>query len=189
MSAGNDLMIMSVGVLLERGLFAKLSEEAKRSGRMVYAPSGALAGIDGLRAASLAGMKKVVLITTKSRKTLADALLFQITGMAASEVTARTVLYSGSATEAVKLFPANVNVATIASLGGMDGVKTDVQVIADPRIRVNVHEFYVESKAGTMKVTLENEPNPENPKTSYLATLSAIETLRSICSGGVKVGT
>jgi aspartate dehydrogenase len=36
---------------------------------------------------------------------------------------------------------------------------------------------------------LENIPHPENPKTSYLAALSAIETIRSITSKEIRVGT
>jgi len=75
------------------------------------------------------------------------------------------------------------------SLAGIGGQNTVVRVIADPTITMNIHEIEVKGKFGKMKIHLENYKHPSNPKTSYLAVLSAIETLRSNISGSMKVGT
>ena len=98
-----------------------------------------------------------------------------------------TLIFEGSAAEAVKAFPANVNVAATLYLaaGGSD---VRVAVVADPNIHVNRHEIEVEGDFGRISTRVENVPSPRNPKTSYLAALSAIATLRSIVET-VKIGT
>jgi aspartate dehydrogenase len=39
-----------------------------------------------------------------------------------------------------------------------------------------------------MKISVNNVAAPGNPKTSFLAVLSAIECLRSICEDGIRIG-
>jgi aspartate dehydrogenase len=104
-------------------------------------------------------------------------------------ITQKTVIYEGTAADAVKKFPANVNIAAILSLAGIGIEKTKVKVIADPDIDVNQHEVTAKGFFGEMTITVRNVPSPNNPKTSFLAVLSAIECLRSICDNGIKIGT
>ena len=88
----------------------------------------------------------------------------------------------------MELFPANVNVAASLSLAGIGPEKTKVQIIADPNIKTNIHEIIAEGKFGLLKTRVENIPSPDNPKTSYLAALSAIATLKNI-TDSIQVGT
>ena len=97
------------------------------------------------------------------------------------------MIFEGSALEAVKAFPANVNVAATLFLAA-EGSEVWVNVVADPGIHVNRHEIEVEGDFGRISTKVENVPSPKNPKTSYLAALSAIATLRSIVEP-VKIGT
>jgi len=99
-----------------------------------------------------------------------------------------TLLFEGSASKAVKAFPANVNVAATVSLAGIGFERTKVRVVADPSLSRNVHELTVEGEFGTFFTRVENLPSPDNPKTSYLAALSAISTLKQILSS-VQIGT
>ncbi|HYT44807.1 MAG TPA: aspartate dehydrogenase domain-containing protein, partial [Methylomirabilota bacterium] len=83
----------------------------------------------------------------------------------------------------------NINVAAVLSLAGIGIQETKVKIIADPHITVNQHQIKAAGAFGEMAITVRNIPSPNNPKTSFLAVLSAIECLRSICSPGIKVGT
>jgi aspartate dehydrogenase len=91
-----------------------------------------------------------------------------------------TVIFTGSAAEAVPAFPANVNVAAALSLAGIGPERTQVRVVADPTSDKNIHEIEMEGDFGRMVVRMENVPSPENPKTSYMASLSAIALLRRL---------
>ena len=106
-----------------------------------------------------------------------------------SVITKPEVIFDGSALEAIKLFPANVNVGATLSLAGLGPLKTRVKVVADPQAPGNVHEVYARGDFGVMRFTLENRPHERNPRTSYLAVLSVLETLRAACTPGPRIGT
>ena len=86
-------------------------------------------------------------------------------------------------------FPANINVAALLSLSGIGSDRTTVRIVADPNTDRNTHHIEAVGKFGSMSFTIRNFPDPQNPKTSRLATLSAIETLREYCSDGIRIGT
>ncbi len=87
------------------------------------------------------------------------------------------------------MFPANINVAALLSLSGIGSEKTHVKIVADPNTDKNTHHIEAAGKFGKMTFTIENFPDSINPKTSRLAILSAIETLRKYCSDGIQIGT
>jgi aspartate dehydrogenase len=184
---GKDLMIMSVGALLDNELFSKILEHARINKRKVLIPSGAIAGLDGLKACK-DKLTEVMLITKKNPKSLAGAPYFKEKGIRPEDINEPKVLYKGSARQAVKLFPANVNVAAILSLAGIGADMTKVVVIADPKLKENVHEIHVKGEFGEFNVIMKNKPHPANPKTSYIAVLSAIEMLKSYSSEGIRLG-
>ena len=98
-------------------------------------------------------------------------------------------MYQGTAREAVTLFPANINVAALLSLTGIGSEKTSVTIVADPNTDKNTHHIEASGKFGKMTFTIENVPDSNNPKTSRLAILSAIETLKKYCSDDIQIGT
>jgi aspartate dehydrogenase len=183
-SAHSDVMIMSVGGIVQnRELLAK----AERSGIKVYIPSGAICGIDGIKAASCGKIKSVKLTTRKPPSALKDAEYVKRKRMKLSQIKREKVVFSGSAVDAVNLFPANINVAATLSLAGIGLHKTEVVIVADPKIKRNIHQIEIEGESGRISVTCENLPS-KNPKTSQLAYLSAIALLRQIASS-VRIGT
>jgi aspartate dehydrogenase len=187
LTKGKQLMIMSVGALADRELFASMKHLAKEHGSMVYLPSGAIAGLDGLKSASIGTIHKVTLTTTKNPLGLVGAPYITEKKIDLNSLTGPTLIFEGNALEAVKAFPANVNVAATLFLAA-EGGEVRVNVVADPGIHVNRHEIEVEGDFGRISTKVENVPSPKNPKTSYLAALSAIATLRSIVEP-VKIGT
>jgi aspartate dehydrogenase len=188
LEAGCDVMILSVGALADEELRNKLFRLAKQNNCKLYFPSGAVVGIDGINSASAAEISSVTLTTRKPPSGLAGAPYIACKGIELDKIEKETLLFEGSASEAVKAFPANVNVAATISLAGVGFEQTKVRVIADPALSKNVHEITVEGKFGKFFTRVENLPSPENPKTSYLAALSAISTLKKILNP-VKVGT
>ncbi|MFZ2357253.1 MAG: aspartate dehydrogenase domain-containing protein, partial [Candidatus Omnitrophota bacterium] len=88
----------------------------------------------------------------------------------------------------VKYFPQNINVAAILSIAGIGAVKTKVRIVASPKISRNIHQIEITSEAGKVFTRTENVLHPGNPKTSYLAFLSAVATLKQILEP-VKIGT
>jgi aspartate dehydrogenase len=90
-----------------------------------------------------------------------------------------TVLFEGSAAEAIKKFPRNINVAIVLSLAGLGVENTKVTIIADPNIVKNNHLIEAWGSFGKLKLEIENDPMPNNPKTSYLAALSILATLQN----------
>jgi aspartate dehydrogenase len=188
LGAKKNVMIMSTGALVDEHLLQEIKELAEKNKLKVYLPSGAIVGLDGIKSASIEEIENVTLKTTKAPKSLEGAPFFKKHRVNLSEIKKPTIIYEGPAEEAVRLFPSNVNVAASLSLAGIGPKKTKVQIIADPNIESNVHEIIAEGKFGVLKMRVENVPSPDNPKTSYLAALSAIATLKKITEP-IQIGT
>ena len=183
-----DMMIMSAGALLDESVFEVISDACRDFGKTVYLPSGAIAGLDALKSVR-DELESVVLVTTKNPNSLKGAPFFDSSDIDPEKISESTVLFDGTAKEAVSLFPKNVNVSALLSLVGLGGDNTSVRVVADPNTDKNTHEINANGEFGNMKITVENVPDSMNPKTSRLATLSAIELLRQICTKEVQIGT
>jgi len=184
---GRNVMIMSVGALADADLYRSIKRMASEHGSKVYLPSGAISGLDGLKSASVGSIKRITLTTTKSPESLGGAPYIREMKIDLGGLKEPTTVFEGSAAEAVKAFPANVNVAATLCLAAREG-NVRVRIIADPNIKVNRHEIVAEGDFGQITTRVENVPSPKNPKTSYLAALSAIATLRSIVEP-IKIGT
>lgn len=183
-----DMMIMSVGALLDESIYDVILEGCKDFNRRVFLPTGAIAGLDAVRAVK-DELDSLVLVTTKNPKALKGAKFFETSGTDPAMIQERKVIYEGNAREAVKLFPANINVAALLSLAGIGSALTRVRIVADPGTDKNTHEIEAKGKFGNLSIKVENVPSQSNPKTSRLAILSAIECLRKICGNSIQIGT
>jgi aspartate dehydrogenase len=154
---GIDLIVMSTGALL--GLNVQSSK--------VHVPSGAIGGLDALSSAALAGIDEVVLTSRKNPKA------FDLNNKEPK------VVYEGGAEEAARLYPREMNVAATLALT-VKPAKVRVQVVSDPAVQRNTHEFQVKWRFGEMFLRFANDPHPENPRTSALAAWSAIKLLQSL---------
>jgi aspartate dehydrogenase len=177
---GVDVMLMSVGALAEPAFLEEVAGAARRHGRRVHLPSGAIGGLDVLRAARVDDLAEVTLVTSKAPRALAGAPFFESHPVDLGAIRERTVIYDGTAREAVRLFPANVNVAAALSLAGLGADRTRMQVVADPALDRNVHEVVARGSFGELRLRVENVPSPDNPRTSFLACLSGLAALRRL---------
>jgi aspartate dehydrogenase len=177
LEAGADVMILSAGALIDDGFRADLLARAAAHRRRILVPSGAIAGVDGVRAGALGGLRTLTLRTTKPPRGLAGAPHIVASGIDLDALTEPTTVFSGTVAEAVRGFPSNVNVAAVLALAGR-GADVRVDVVADPAGTANVQEIEASGAFGTFRVRLDNAPSPANPKTSMLAPLSALAMLR-----------
>jgi len=183
-----DLLVMSTGALLDEEFFKQISDLAKKEGRKVYVPSGAIVGLDNIKSAAMGEIYEVTLTTRKPPSSFEDNPFIKEKNINLQAVEEPLLLYEGKAREAVKLFPRNVNVAGSLSLAGVGADKTKVRIIADPTVKGIVHEIHVKGDFGELETRTVNKPFPNNPRTSYIAALSAIAILKRI-AGNIVIGT
>jgi aspartate dehydrogenase len=181
-------MIMSVGALLDESVLDVLVEACSEFKKNIYLPSGAIAGLDAIKSVKNE-IESLSITTTKNPKSLRGAKFFETNKMDVDSIKNPVAIFDGNAKDAVNLFPANINVAALLSLAGLGSEKTMVRIIADPSTDKNTHAIEAKGKFGKISITVENVPDSNNPKTSRLAILSAIECLRGICSDDMQIGT
>ncbi len=187
LSKKKDVMIMSIGGIL--GKEAELFNLAKKRNAKIILPSGAICGIDGIKSAGEAGIRKVTLTTRKPPKGLKGAPYIMKNNIDIDSITKQRVIFEGTAKEAVCAFPKNINVSALLSITGIGADKTIVRIVTSPEYMVNSHEVEVEGDFGRLITRTENVPSPQNPKTSFLAPLSALAALRQYLSPFKKIGT
>jgi aspartate dehydrogenase len=183
--AGRTLVVASVGQLLAQ---PQLRELADRHGGRIVVPTGALIGLDAVTAAAEGEIRSVRMVTRKPPKGLAGAPHLVANKIDVEAITAPTMVFSGSAREAVKGFPANVNVAAALSLAGIGPDRTTIEVWADPTLDRNKHTIEVDADSARFSMTIENVPSLENPRTGKITALSVIACLRKLVSP-VRIGT
>lgn len=186
MDKQKNAVIMSIGGLL--GCLDLLEKIKKEKKCKIFLPSGAIAGLDGLNAAREREIQSVLLTTSKPLQAFENEPYIKKSGIELNEIDKPTIVFEGSCREAVKAFPRNINVSATLSLAGLGVDKTKVRIIADPHLLKNTHRISLRGEFGEMEIEIRNVPSPDNPKTSYLATLSAIATLKKIVAS-VKIGT
>jgi aspartate dehydrogenase len=183
-----DLIVLSVGAFSDEKYLIELQNLSNLNNTKILIPTGAIAGLDSIRSVKKY-LNTLTIVTTKNPKSLIGAPYFKSSKIRIDEILKETVLFEGNAVDAIELFPANVNVAVSVALAGIGLVKTQVKIVADPTLSVNKHEIVGEGTFGKIQIVVQNIPSPSNPRTSYLASLSAIECLRGLCNENFRIGT
>jgi aspartate dehydrogenase len=184
LSAGKHLMVLSVGALV--GVLDGWAALAEKHGARILVPSGAIAGLDGVKSAREGQITAVTMETRKPPRGLAGAPYIEERHIDLDRITTETLIFEGPATEAVRAFPANVNVVAALSLAGIGPSLTRIKLYAVPGQARNQHRITVEGEFGTLRIEVENVPS-ENPRTGRLSYLSAIAMLREM-GAAVQVG-
>ena len=174
---GRVFMPLSVGQLLNH---MQLIETARSTGARIIVPSGALLGLDAVRAVAEGHVESVKITTRKPPKGLAGAPYLKLNGISMENVTTPFRVFEGTAREAIRGFPANVNVAVALSLAGIGPDRTTVEIWADPAVTRNTHTIEVKSDSSDLSMTIANIPSEENPATGKVTALSAIAALRRL---------
>jgi len=175
-AAGKALMVLSVGALLDH---PEIMEQSRRAGRRLYIPSGAIAGLDGIKSACVGKIDHVTITTRKPPRGLEAAPYLVQNGISLAGLVKEKEVFSGTAREACRGFPSNVNVSAAVSLAGIGPDQTLIRIRAVPGLERNCHDIEVDGEFGRLHVHIENIPG-ENPKTGKLTAFSIIRSLRDI---------
>ena len=182
---GRVFVPSSVGALLPR---MRLVERARETGARIVVPTGALLGLDAVRAAAEGEIRSVTMITRKPPGGLAGAPYLERNGIALDDVREPMLVFDGSAREGAEGFPANVNVAAALSLAGIGPDRTRLQIWADPGVDRNTHRIEVDADSTRFTLEIANVPSEGNPRTGMNTPLSVIACLRGLTQT-LKVGT
>jgi len=174
---GRIFMPLSVGALIDH---MSLVDRARETGARIVVPTGALLGLDAVRAAAEGKIASVKIITRKPPAGLAGAPLLVEKGISVEGLEAPLCVFEGSAREAIAGFPANVNVAVALSLAGIGPDETRAEIWADPAVTRNTHTIVVKSDSSDLTMTIENIPSEENPRTGKITALSVLAALRRL---------
>lgn len=164
------VVLISIGALADEQLFQQLNELAIQYNQDLYLPSGAIGGLDLLQNANALGtVTEVSLTTRKPAYSLIDV-----------EINEAQVIFEGTARDAIRKFPKNMNVSIVLALASIGFDKTKVRLVADPHIDQNTHQVDIIGDFGEATFIIKNNPLPQNQKTSYLAAMSILGTLQRI---------
>jgi aspartate dehydrogenase len=173
--AGKTLVVLSCSQLLEH---EALIGQARDTGATILVPSGAILGLDALRAAAEGILHSVTVETRKPPAGLAKAPYVVEQGLDLAGLTEPLCILKGSVREVARHFPANVNVAAATALAGMGPDATQMEIWADPEMTRNRHTVRVTSDSSDFTVSIEGRPSPQNPATGLLTAQSVLALLR-----------
>jgi aspartate dehydrogenase len=172
---GVDVVVLSCGALLDAW---DLVDVAAANGARLHVPSGAVLGLDGIRAAAEGPIRSVRIVTRKPVAGLLGGAYVTAHHPDLADLTAARLVFAGSARAAIAHFPANVNVAVAVSLAGIGPDRTQVEIHADPTVTRNTHLIEVDAEAARFSITVEGVPSA-NPRTGRLTALSVLALLRA----------
>ena len=179
---GIAVIVLSGGALCDDALRAQLEASARKSGALLYVPSGGICGLDALKAACIAGVDEVEIAVTKPPAAWKGIPYVEKMKVDLAGLRNAKTLFDGPAREGVSHFPANVNIAAVLSMAGIGFDRTRLKVVADPALKYNTHFIIIKGKTGSISIKLENVPAPQNPKTAWLACYSALAAVKQLTS-------
>src|SRR5213083_1383756 len=178
LEAGIGVVVLSIGALADDRLRYAAEDAARRSGALLYVPSGGIGGLDALKAACAAGVDEVSIQVAKPPVAWKGIAYVAALGLDLDRLQSAHTLFEGPAREGVPHFPQNVNIAAVLALAGIGFERTRLEVVADPALRFNTHTIRGSGPSGRISVVMEHVPSPDNPKTALLACYSALAALK-----------
>ena len=173
---GLPLVTLSLGALADADLHARLTQAARDGGGVLHLCSGAIGGLDALRAAAIGGLDSVTYVGRKPPQGWVGSLAEEVPDLGALDGRA-AVHFDGSARDAARLYPKNANVAAAVALAGIGFDATAVTLIADPEATANIHEIHAKGAFGELSFRIEGQALEGNPRSSALAAMSAVRAV------------
>ncbi len=183
--AGKTLVTVSGAALMQWPEAVDLARAY--NGRIILA-TGALLGLDAVRAAAIGTIHSVTMVTRKPVRSLIKAEHVVRNQIDLSGLTAPLKIFEGSAREGAVAFPANVNVAAALGMAGVGPDRTRLEIWADPALQRNTHRIVVDADSARLELAIENVPTDENPGTGRITALSLVAALQDLVSP-IRIGT
>jgi aspartate dehydrogenase len=185
LESGCDLVLTSIGALVDDDLRRRLEQTAERAGRRLTIASAGIGALDILAAAAVGGLTRVQMTVRKDPSawygTEAEGLCDLAT------LREPLVIYEGGVREGAARYPQNVNISAAVALAGLGLDRTELTIVADPTIRSHVIEIFAQGAFGSFRFCEDALPTPENPKTGKLVAMAVIKTIRQL-AGPVVIG-
>lgn len=176
--SGRDVITVSTGALADPEMEAELKEAAEAGKSHLHLACGAIGALDALAAANIGTLTAVSYTGRKPPRGWMGSAAEDVLDLA-NMGPEPAIHFSGNAREAALKYPKNANVAAAVALAGPGFEATTVELIADPDAAGNVHEIRAEGEFGSFFFTITGDPLPENPRTSALAAMSVVASLRA----------
>lgn len=180
LESGADLVLTSIGALVDEALRAGLYAAAETSGRRLILASAGIGALDILGAAAVGGLGRVTMTVRKDPSAWLGTAAEEVCDL--GRLAEPKVIYQGSVREGAARYPQNVNIAAAVALAGLGLDRTELTIVADPTIRSHVVEIEAEGTFGSFTFTEDVTPTPDNPKTGLLVAPAVIKTIRQLAS-------
>lgn len=172
LSAGSNLIILSIGAFADADFYEQVKKIAAEHGTRVHIASGAVGGFDVLRTVSLMGKATSGIETHKGPASLKGTPLFEEHLM---QDTQETEVFAGNAKDAIALLPTKVNVAVATSLATTGPENTRVNITSVPDFVGDDHKITAEIEGVKAVVDIYSS-------TSAIAGWSVVAVLQNIVS-------
>ncbi|VWX55145.1 aspartate dehydrogenase [Novosphingobium sp. 9U] len=173
---GVDCIVSSIGVLADPDMAAILAAAEQAGGGRLLLPAGAIAGLDGLVAAALAGISQVTYTSYKPPHAWRGTLAEQAIDLDAPA--SEQVFFEGTAREAAAAYPKNANVSVAVGLAGIGIDATRVRLVSSREVSDPVGVIEAEGAFGRFRFDILALASPSNPKTSALTGYSLLQCAR-----------
>ncbi len=162
LDSGADLLLTSVGALVDDRLRLRLEAAAAANGRRMIIASAGIGALDILAGAAQGGLERVVMTVRKDPSAWYGTEAERLCDL--DRLAAPCTLFAGSVREGAARYPQNVNIAAAVALAGIGLDRTELTIVADPTIRRHVVEIEAEGAFGQFSFTEEIEPTRTIPR-------------------------
>ncbi len=167
---GVSIVTLSIGAFADDEFYKDVMETAKENNTHVYIVSGATGGFDVLQTVTLMGGATAQFFNEKGPDALRGTAVYKD-----SLQTEQRTVFTGTASEAIQMFPTKVNVTVAASRASVGPKKMQVTMQSTPGF-----------KGDTQRVEICNEQVHAvvdvYSATAEIAGWSVVNTLRNLCS-------
>jgi aspartate dehydrogenase len=175
LDAGVDLVIASVGALASTATADALANASAKGGHLLI-PAGAIAGLDGLVAARLAGLERVTYTSLKPPEAWRGTLAEQVIDL--DDPRDEIVFFAGSARRAALEYPKNANVSAAIALAGIGFDRTEVKLVSSRKVTGPLGVIEASGDFGWFDFRISANAFPANPKSSMLTAHGLLQSAR-----------
>jgi aspartate dehydrogenase len=178
LESGADLVLTSIGALVDDDLRCRLERSAEERGRRLIIASAGIGALDILSAAAVGGLTRVTMTVRKDPSAWYGTETERLCDLASLKEP--LIIYEGTVREGAARYPQNVNISAAVALAGVGLDRTRLSIVADPTIRTHVIEIVAEGAFGSFRFIEDVVPTPDNPKTGKLVAMAVIKTIRQL---------
>jgi aspartate dehydrogenase len=179
LESGADLVLTSIGALVDDRLREHLGQAAAHGGRLIIASAG-IGALDILGAAAIGGLERVQMTVRKGLSAWYGTEAEHLYDLAA--LRGPVVIYEGTVREGAARYPQNVNISAAVALAGLGLDRTQLTIIADPTSQSHIIEIEAEGAFGSFRFCEDVRPTEANPKTGKLVAMAVIKTIRQLAA-------